>query len=42
MRRERVKTPNKETLKAIDENDRGEGVESYESIEDMFRKLWIK
>jgi hypothetical protein len=39
MRKEHIKVPNKETIQAFEENDRGEGVESYESVEEMFKAL---
>jgi len=41
MHKERIKTPNKETIQAFVESEKGKGVQSYKSIEDMFRELGI-
>lgn len=36
-----AKTPNAETIKALEESERGEGLQTYDSVEDFFKAMGL-
>ncbi len=41
MKRRKIKRPNKKTLKAIKEVEKGKGIREYKDIKEFFKQLGI-